>query len=98
MGKVLDIIEGELRELGGPYLAGKEFSLADVRFSPGFESLLELGILDALLCTAKPRLKEWWELICKRKGWEKCLGHTEYYFKKKKKSGEKETKAGKKDQ
>ena len=69
IGFVFDAIERQLQDRD--YLAGSEFSLADVAFLPSCQMLHFLGAAD--LITARPRLTAWWSRVSTRPAWQRVL-------------------------
>jgi len=65
--KKLDIFEGILGKQ--KYMAGDEFSLADVFYYPYTQKLFETG--DGGLITSRPNVNAWWERISSRESWKK---------------------------
>jgi glutathione S-transferase len=52
-----------------PYLAGKEFSLADIHFMPYLEYLEKLGLDEPV--KRNKSLASWWERISRRPSWQR---------------------------
>ena len=67
MQPALDVADRVLRS--SPYLAGKEFSLADIHLMPYFEYLEKIG-LDELV-KRRTGLAAWWERASGRPSWQK---------------------------
>lgn len=67
LAKVLDVYEARLA--ANKYLAGGEFTLADLNHLPCMHLLLKTSKAD--LITARPRVNAWWEDISSRPGWKK---------------------------
>ena len=67
MQTALDVADHVLAR--SPYLAGKEFSLADIHFMPYFEYLEKIG-LDELVKQRKD-LSAWWQRVSGRPSWQK---------------------------
>jgi len=68
----LDVVEKYLKTKEGPYLVGKEFTLADLVFLPYTELLLtcEDGFYKKEY-EARPSLLKWWQAISSRPSWMK---------------------------
>ncbi|MQL99338.1 hypothetical protein Taro_032062 [Colocasia esculenta] len=67
--RVLDIYEQQLRETD--YLAGDEFSLADLSHLPNAHYLM--GTRCASLFNSRKKVKKWWDKISGRDAWKKVL-------------------------
>lgn len=69
--KILDEAEGKLSEMS--YLAGDEFSLADVMFIPVL-ARLELLNLEPDFINSRPNLAEYWAVVKQRPSYKKVIG------------------------
>lgn len=70
LGKTLDIME---RELGRqPFLAGEQFSLADISYMPYIEYLF--AGQEGELIQSRPHVAMWWKRISERPSWQKVTG------------------------
>lgn len=70
VSKALDILDQRLGET--PYLAGAEFSLADLCYMPYIEYLFAAGHGD--LITSRAHTADWWQRISTRPSWLKVTG------------------------
>ncbi|KAL5574313.1 hypothetical protein UlMin_023910 [Ulmus minor] len=68
--KVLDVYEERLSK--SRYLAGKEFTLADLSHLPGIRYLIDEANLGHLV-TERKRVNAWWEDISNRPAWKKLI-------------------------
>ncbi|TKY47360.1 Glutathione S-transferase F11 [Spatholobus suberectus] len=68
LGKVLDVYERRLSE--STYLAGDNFSLADLSHLPGLGHLIEEANMGHLVAERK-KVNAWWEKISSRPAWKK---------------------------
>ena len=66
--KVLDVYETRLSQ--STYLAGDNFTLADLSHLPGLEHLIEEAKLGHLV-TERKNVNAWWEKISSRPAWKK---------------------------
>lgn len=69
LSHVLDIYEKQLAE--SKYLAGDEFTLADLNHLPYLYALSKTG--HAGLLTSRPHVRAWWEDISARPAWKKSI-------------------------
>lgn len=67
LNKVLDVYESILSKQ--PYLAGQEFSLADLSHLPYSEYLHKVGITEPF--EKRPAVQAWWQRISARPSWKK---------------------------
>jgi len=67
LAKVLDVYEARLAS--SKYIAGDEFSLADLHHAPYINYLMKT--VKAELITSRPHVKAWWEEISARPAWKK---------------------------
>ncbi|XP_020529874.1 glutathione S-transferase F13 [Amborella trichopoda] len=67
LAKVLDVYESRLSE--NKYLAGENFSLADLHHLPYIHYLLKTSKAD--LITSRKYVKAWWDDISSRPSWKK---------------------------
>lgn len=67
LNSVLDVYETRLATQ--PYLAGQEFSLADISHMPYLQYALDAGAGEVL--DKHPNVKAWWERISSRPSWKK---------------------------
>ena len=70
----LDVLEAHLAK--NEYLAGDEFSLADVFFIPYFA--LTLYTPEATLITSRPHIDAWFKKITARPSWAKVQTYNEF--------------------
>ena len=70
----LDIMDAHLAK--NEYLAGDEFSLADVFFIPYFA--LALNTPEATLITSRPHIDAWFKKITARPSWAKVQTYNEF--------------------
>jgi glutathione S-transferase len=68
--RALDVLEQHLAK--HPYLAGQDFSLADIGYLPYIDYLFA-GKQDALI-TSRPHVAAWWKRISERPSWQKAIG------------------------
>lgn len=68
--KVLDVYEKRLGERS--YLAGDNFTLADLSHLPGIRYLMEEAKMGHLIMERK-NVKAWWERISGRPAWKKLM-------------------------
>lgn len=66
-GKVLDIVDKALGE--HPYLAGDQFSLAEISWMPYVDYLIHAKAGD--LITSRKNFAAWWERVSTRPTWQK---------------------------
>ena len=71
----LDIMDAHLAK--HQYLAGEQFSLADVFFMPYFH-LLAVATPEATLITSRPNIAAWWKRVSERPSWVKTLSYSEF--------------------
>ncbi|CAL1362585.1 unnamed protein product [Linum trigynum] len=69
--RLLDEVESKLGETA--YLAGEEFSLADVMLIPVLARLVLLNLGDEYIGT-RPNVAEYWELVKQRPSYRKVIG------------------------
>ncbi|XP_020092713.1 glutathione S-transferase F12 isoform X2 [Ananas comosus] len=74
LDKVLEIYERQLSKT--KYLAGNEFTLADLTHIPATRYLVENCNMDHLI-TGKKHVKAWWEDITSRPAWKKTMSFVE---------------------
>ncbi|KAG0497450.1 hypothetical protein HPP92_001894 [Vanilla planifolia] len=74
LGKVLDIYEKRLSE--SKYLAGDNFTLADLNHLPYLYALLKTSYAE--LVTSRPHLNAWWDDISARPAWKKTIAGFPY--------------------
>lgn len=74
LGKVLDIYEKRLSE--SKYLAGDEFTLADLNHAPYLYALSKTT--HAGLVTSRPHVSAWWDEISGRPAWKKIVATSPY--------------------
>ncbi|EHA8587078.1 Glutathione S-transferase 3 [Cocos nucifera] len=67
LGKVLDVYEAHLAK--NKYLAGREFTLADLNHMPYAYYLMKTSKADLVTC--RPHVLAWWEDISARPAWKK---------------------------
>ncbi|XP_008789932.1 glutathione S-transferase 3 [Phoenix dactylifera] len=67
LGKVLDVYEAHLSK--NKYLAGGEFTLADLNHMPYTHYLMKTPKAD--LVTARPHVLAWWQEVSARPAWKK---------------------------
>ena len=67
MQSALDAADHALRS--SPYLAGSEFSLADIHFMPYLEYLEKTGLVAAV--KQRSNLAAWWQRVSRRPSWQK---------------------------
>ncbi|OAY77513.1 Glutathione S-transferase 3 [Ananas comosus] len=67
LGKVLDVYEERLAK--NKYLAGDEFTLADLNHMPYINYLMKTP--KAELIAARPHVKAWWDAVSARPAWQK---------------------------
>lgn len=70
LGRTLDIMEKQLAKT--PYLAGDDFTFADICYLPYIEYVLAAKQGD--LFTSRPHVNAWWELCSDRPSWQKATG------------------------
>lgn len=80
----MDLVEAGRKELANPlnvlnkalsnktYLAGDQFSLADLSFMPYLEYLYACNAAD--LVEERQNVRNWWNLISERPSWKKATG------------------------
>lgn len=68
---MLDVYEALLSTR--PYLAGSEFSLADLSHLPYTQYLLNAGVTAPFLDGRRPHVKAWWERCSGRHAWQQVL-------------------------
>mmetsp|Transcript_20404 Transcript_20404/g.25763 ORF Transcript_20404/g.25763 Transcript_20404/m.25763 type:complete len:271 (+) Transcript_20404:2-814(+) len=74
---VLEAMEQQLRNT--TYIAGDDFSLADLLFGPDFASLLhEKGVAE--LIDKRINLKRWWNLCQERSAWKTTYDYMNHYL------------------
>lgn len=66
----LNVMEGHLSER--PYLAGSEFSLADICFLPYFEYAMATPLKGPI--EERSKVSAWWKRISERPSWRKVSG------------------------
>jgi glutathione S-transferase len=71
--KVLDVYEAHLKK--HPYLAGNEFTLADLSHLPYTAMMFSAGL--SAPYTSRPAVNAWWERISARESWKKVIGSTQ---------------------
>ncbi len=69
-GRVLDVLDRELGKRN--YLAGAEFSLADICYMPYVEYLFAAEAGD--LITSRRNVAAWWERVSSRPSWKTATG------------------------
>ncbi|KAK6938357.1 Glutathione S-transferase, N-terminal, partial [Dillenia turbinata] len=69
--RLLDQVEAKLKEAS--YLAGEEFTMADVMFIPVLARLELLKLEDEYIRT-RPSIKEYWEVVKLRHSYKKVIG------------------------
>ena len=69
LARPLDVLEERLAL--EPYLAGPEFSLADLGYLPYIDYLFVSKEGD--LITSRPHVAAWWQRISTRPSWKKAL-------------------------
>ncbi|PKU63717.1 glutathione S-transferase 3 [Dendrobium catenatum] len=74
LSHVLDIYEKQLAET--KYLAGDEFTLADLNHLPYLYGLSKTA--NAGLLTSRPHVSAWWESISARPSWKKAIAGNPY--------------------
>ena len=67
----LDVLDGILAKT--PYLAGGEFSLADIFYLPYIEYLKMTPAFEGI--TKRPNVSAWWTRCSERPSWQKAAGH-----------------------
>lgn len=67
LDRALGVIDASLAAGPGPFLAGADFSLADVCLMPYVGALPKLGAGN--LVGARPHLASWWERVAARPSW-----------------------------
>jgi len=65
-----DVLEHRLAN--APYLAGKDFSLADICCLPYIDYLFEAK--EGELITSRPHVAAWWKRVSERPSWRKVTG------------------------
>ena len=70
ISKTLDILNERLGQ--APYLAGDDFTIADLGYMPYVEYLFAAGHGD--LITSRPHVAAWWSRISARPSWHKATG------------------------
>ncbi|MFO0576535.1 MAG: glutathione S-transferase N-terminal domain-containing protein [Polyangia bacterium] len=70
ISKTLDILNERLGQV--PYLAGDDFTIADLGYMPYVEYLFAAGHGD--LITSRPHVAAWWSRISARPSWHKATG------------------------
>jgi glutathione S-transferase len=70
-----DVMEKHLSDPKFPFLAGEQFSLADVFFYP-YVHLLTKGP-EASIITSRPHVHAWWQRISARPAWQKAIAAAE---------------------
>lgn len=70
IGKTLDILNERLGQV--PYLAGSDFTIADLGYMPYVEYLFAAGHGD--LITSRPHVAAWWSRVSSRPAWHKATG------------------------
>jgi len=70
LGPTLDVLEQRLAN--APYLAGKDFSLADICYLPYIDYLFEAK--EGELITTRPHVAAWWKRISERPSWKQVTG------------------------
>lgn len=71
LGKVLDVYDKRLGE--SRFLAGDEFSLADLSHLPNTHYLMSSTGKDDLF-TSRENVSRWWAEISARESWQKVVG------------------------
>ncbi|KAK0576157.1 hypothetical protein LWI29_012885 [Acer saccharum] len=69
--RLLDEVETQLKETA--YLAGEEFSLADVMFIPVLARLVLLDLGDEYI-SCRPKIAAYWNLVQQRPSYKKVIG------------------------
>lgn len=72
VAKCVGIMENRLKS--STYLAGDQFTLADIGFMPYVEYLFASGHGD--LITSSPAVASWWGRVSERPSWQKATGKT----------------------
>lgn len=70
LARTLDVLDDRLAH--APYLAGADFSLADLGFLPYVDYLFVAK--EGALITSRPHVAAWWTRISERPSWRKTLG------------------------
>ncbi len=70
--KALDVLDRALGE--SEYLAGGQFSLAEICYLPYLEYFVACGAGD--LITSRPHVAAWWQRISQRPSWQQAIGKT----------------------
>jgi glutathione S-transferase len=70
VAKAFDVVEKEMA--GCAFLAGNEFSLADVTWMPYVAYLFKAG--EGALVTDRPNVAAWWKRVSERPTWQKIVG------------------------
>ncbi|TNF87330.1 MAG: glutathione S-transferase family protein [Gammaproteobacteria bacterium] len=80
MHRHLDDLEQTLRESGGPWIVGEQFSLADVGMMAILERLREADWLDVFVSGQRPRVAAYWRALQTRPSYQSaiadCRGET----------------------
>jgi glutathione S-transferase len=61
----LDYMLGQMEErlAGGPWLAGQDFSLADIAMAPMINRIDVLARPEMIAASRRPRIADWWQRI-----------------------------------
>jgi glutathione S-transferase len=70
LSRTLDVLEARLAI--APYLAGLDFSLADLGYLPYIDYLF--ASKEGEMITVRPHVAAWWKRISERPSWQKALG------------------------
>ena len=69
----LDMMEAHLKLSGQPYLACRQFTLADLTYLCYFQVFGAAGLQDAL--DTRPALTQWWGRCSSRPSWQYTVSH-----------------------
>jgi glutathione S-transferase len=69
VAKPLDVMAKHLE--ANDYLAGKQFTLADISWAPYVQRFMDFGIGDVI--TERPAVAAWWQRVSSRPAWNKAI-------------------------
>lgn len=78
MERHLGDLERQLASSGGPWIAGRQFTLADVSWTVVFERLREADWLDELVPPARPLVAAYWSRLQQRPGYRVAMTECEH--------------------
>jgi glutathione S-transferase len=70
LGRALDVLEKRLA--AAPFVAGEQFTLADICYMPYLEYLAATPSFSHV--TDRPAVTKWWKTISARPSWQKAIG------------------------